>query len=781
MKQIALLLSLIFATSAIAGLPPTTLSGQEDTSKITTFNFKTPNKQATKVDGATLIETGNLNLLENPGFEHSTANSGWTAAGTGGASFVPQVSTTTPFAGKKSAFLTCQGIFAAGTCTFKQSVPTTHAVQGMASIWLKSDTHTVVKVFSGVNGVRGNSEFVARENVGLFKHYEIPVTLGTTSTEVEIEITVANGQTIVVYADDAFVGRKELKADIQQAQLLGGVLFTTGGTNTTGWRTYTGTGATYTGTAGVTFNNTTKEINLEKAGDYQIHSQITYAASTAGAGIASGLVVNGALEQCVNVTLGGGDTGPRGKNVCNLKNLPANSKIILRQYTSASLGGDAAQVDVIYYPPSSSIISHKNKNFGWIDGGPITLAGELTAPTKGTIVVDKVWYRRVGDSMEIRYSYAQNTGGAAGSGNYLFGIPGGYQIDVTKLAGVNSYSSNVGNFGGRNSDGSSFGHNLTGHFWVRNENYLGVYMQYAQDTGAPSTGAGPLGSVLGSLANLQVTYSGSVKVPIKGWDNSELAVIDISGLEQCKDSYECTDHYTVLGDSAGVTSRENLEWVTGNCSIPSTGTYNCTYDGTKSKIGVNSTFTVSASDASTADRNCILTGLTTTTFQVSCRIASTNAAVAVAWYLTAYRTGPDYLGKRAKAVASDQHITIPGLLDVITVYSVFAGNSAGSASCTASPCLKVVEYGMSGSSTVRGGLGWGTHNIPSGTFKPTTWLSCGCTTKTVGSGGNSGGCNVLDTFSDSSGGATLVWTVHDENSVSPADGIQTFTCTGPQS
>lgn len=68
---------------AIAGLPPTTSGGQSDAAS-TTFNFKTPLSQFTKTTGTTgLIETGNYNLLKNPGFEATTFSDGWTETGAG--------------------------------------------------------------------------------------------------------------------------------------------------------------------------------------------------------------------------------------------------------------------------------------------------------------------------------------------------------------------------------------------------------------------------------------------------------------------------------------------------------------------------------------------------------------------------------------------------------------------------------------------------------------------------------------------------------------------------
>lgn len=78
MMKTILLLAVLIPLQVFAGLPPTTLKGQGG-SNVTTFGFQVPLNQATQVSGVnSLIETGNTNILANPGFEGTT---GWTASG----------------------------------------------------------------------------------------------------------------------------------------------------------------------------------------------------------------------------------------------------------------------------------------------------------------------------------------------------------------------------------------------------------------------------------------------------------------------------------------------------------------------------------------------------------------------------------------------------------------------------------------------------------------------------------------------------------------------------
>jgi hypothetical protein len=74
-------MTFLLANIAAAGLPPTSTKSQLDTSKSTTFDFQAPFNQFTKPSGTTaLIETGNKNLLKDPGFESSDPTAVWVIA-----------------------------------------------------------------------------------------------------------------------------------------------------------------------------------------------------------------------------------------------------------------------------------------------------------------------------------------------------------------------------------------------------------------------------------------------------------------------------------------------------------------------------------------------------------------------------------------------------------------------------------------------------------------------------------------------------------------------------
>lgn len=90
-----------------------------------------------------------------------------------------------------------------------------------------------------------------------------------------------------------------------------------------------------------------------------------------------------------------------------------------------------------------SIQSHKCTT-QWISY-PLSITGSIANPTKGTnIVNDSAFWRRVGDSMEITYTYYQSNGagGDGGSGVYLFSVPVGFGSMNTSIVTTSTDTTN---------------------------------------------------------------------------------------------------------------------------------------------------------------------------------------------------------------------------------------------------------------------------------------------------------------------------------------------------
>ena len=227
---VTLLMTMIDYAFAQGDAPPFT-QGQDATTKNVSTVIKVPAKQSTKISGSqSLLETGNKNRLENPSFEHSTFDTGWTSSVTGGAVATVAVYTTNPKDGAKAVQLTCStGVSGvAGTCSFKQEF--THntylsGVQGLASIWAATTgtTDSTAKVYALVNGSRSSQSvsIATQASISGYGHYQVPWIMGSTSFGIDVVLDLAANRSMDVFLDDAFAGPQELKIDSDDSKIAG--------------------------------------------------------------------------------------------------------------------------------------------------------------------------------------------------------------------------------------------------------------------------------------------------------------------------------------------------------------------------------------------------------------------------------------------------------------------------------------------------------------------------------------------------------------------------------
>jgi hypothetical protein len=68
---------------------------------------------------------------------------------------------------------------------------------------------------------------------------------------------------------------------------------------------------------------------------------------------------------------------------------------------------------------------------GWTNSGPVVISAVTTAPTKGLTPVDFVRYRKISpNEYAVQVMLSQTSAGTAGSGDYLFTLPGGLEFDL---------------------------------------------------------------------------------------------------------------------------------------------------------------------------------------------------------------------------------------------------------------------------------------------------------------------------------------------------------------
>jgi uncharacterized protein YfaP (DUF2135 family) len=209
MKTLSLLLTLILSFNCVA-VAPYGIKGQNQSQTLYSNVHQTPNNQVTNLGGINaLIETGNKNILENPGFEHSLFSTGWIESGTG----TDTAELSVVIDGKKS-FKT---VTSAQTINISQSSTLYAAqfadgIQGLASIRIKTN-HTgamsVCSINAGVVSTTNCVTVIADNKWGLYK---VPFVLGATSNGISIVGASGTGTT---YFDDAFVGAQDITQNAQ--------------------------------------------------------------------------------------------------------------------------------------------------------------------------------------------------------------------------------------------------------------------------------------------------------------------------------------------------------------------------------------------------------------------------------------------------------------------------------------------------------------------------------------------------------------------------------------
>ncbi|MFY9163314.1 hypothetical protein [Aquirufa antheringensis] len=140
--------------------------------------------------------------------------------------------------------------------------------------------------------------------------------------------------------------------------------------------------------------------------------------------------------------------------------------LIVYNTASAGTGGDAVTPGYYYF---KGTIWTRMDPEGWSTGVPITLGAITTAPTKGTTSIDYVRYRNVGGKeYEVEYNILFTSVGTAGSGDYLFTLPGGLQFDFTS-PGLIAYTGASGYNAMKNRIASSFGDLIVSGFHSSSE------------------------------------------------------------------------------------------------------------------------------------------------------------------------------------------------------------------------------------------------------------------------------------------------------------------------
>lgn len=143
------------------------------------------------------------------------------------------------------------------------------------------------------------------------------------------------------------------------------------------------------------------------------------------------------------------------------------------------------------------------------------IGATTTAPTKATNPdIDIAQWRRVGDSMGITYSLKQSntTGAAAGTGTYLFPVPSGYVIDLTKIASGTDSARPLGVVGSGGVANTAAQRDAL--IRVYDSNHL--IITYDNNSGFADVGSSAFEI---NNSNTSLYWSFEAVVPIVGWTN----------------------------------------------------------------------------------------------------------------------------------------------------------------------------------------------------------------------------------------------------------------------
>lgn len=188
---------------------------------------------------------------------------------------------------------------------------------------------------------------------------------------------------------------------------------------------------------------------------------------------------------------------------------------LIAHYSSTTATASNVFFDEINVNPSS--IANGVPVSEWADAGATVVTGNGTTPTKGTVKVDKVTYRRVGDSAEIRMNYLQQGAGTSGTSTiYYFAIPSvigladmnyHYGAGTPVITDYDDETSHIGTCSVR--DGGLSPIRQVGKAYLVSSSLIGCDLQSTN-----------LGNAAGGFGTARIAIGFELRVKISGWSGS---------------------------------------------------------------------------------------------------------------------------------------------------------------------------------------------------------------------------------------------------------------------
>lgn len=600
------IIGILISNISYAGLPPTTVKGQTDVGAKVKFQFQAPHNQITDLGGVSgLIETGNTNILTNPGFEASVTN--WTASGGATA----------------TANSTAKGTGALGYDWNSNG----------ASQTLVSSTIVVPNGLQGNNGlvscniktVSGTATYTLTVDDGT-TNIVTPVTINnSTSTfiqtslnfvypssgSIRVKLSSVAADEPEIYIDDCFLGSAVNVASIPPQAVLMGTVKVSGCTAV--WSTTSTSYASFAAQTGcsyaVTKNALSPTTNIPAirfaslpAGDYLLQ--------------ATGRIENNTGNQASFYQFYDGTTASiEESNISSSTSVigvspgisqsfsysAPQSNVTLQIRSKVTAGGTAnlygqttypLVIKVWYFPPSSQqAVSSSNADYS---GSTYSLTASNTQGI-GTPTSASCTHDRVGGNLLLNCKLTTGTPTAT---EMRINLPNGLvSADTTRIPSIQL----VG-YGARNVINGAYNYNMLIEPSV---GYLTV--------GAESSALAGLTKQNGSaLFNAGEVFSFFASVPIQGWSSSQRAPTLIGSVTSNSNGAERIERVKIT--SAGAITSQSGLWVT---SVTKGGTGNYTVNFSSSTWSDAPTCTCTSSWPGAATGSfCNINTNTTTALQL---------------------------------------------------------------------------------------------------------------------------------------------------------------------
>ena len=654
----------------------------ENGSSVTLEEIQVSNNQLTQTDtNKHLLESGNSNILANPSFEHSTVSTSWTSsAGTLAEDLSVVVN------GKKSLSvnLSTQALAVTQDSTL-YAAQFADGVQGLASVRVKTSL-SGIKVCSRQAGVTSTTNCVNVQGNGKWGLYKVPMILGATSNGISIH---SNGTSLTgtVYLDDAFVGAVDLQATVETRKLLGtvtisGCSISQGNTSLTYATLGTSTGCSYSVTGSVLAPTTNVQgfrLSSVPVGNIEVigFGSFGKSSTTTNADVSFQIrdltnLKNGQENFISHVSGGGAAVAvPSIKGTMSYNSSASTSSFEIYGKTSNASAGvnvfnfgpNNSNAQNTYYEvwhnPSSSIYSSTNADTDWASCGHTT--SSFTG--FGTVSAIETQCKRQGGDLLMK-------------GKFVFGTPTAVEarLSLPIWNGTQLVSAGTTIIPSLQLAGDA-GINANSATYFRNASLIEPSVSYLT-FGHQDSARNILTKVAGStIAAAGTNFSFTARIPIEGWQQSNIIIGQFNGLESCLSTLDCTDVFSAKISAAGVVSAENVDWINGNCTMANP-VNTCQF-----KAGI---FTVSPNcvvvhdGADLGNLMAKIDNSQTSSTQVGYRtqLSAANTYQALAVNLICQKQGVDYVGKTARAVSSDQNLRSPGLTKAVINSCAFTNNGS---------------------------------------------------------------------------------------------------------